>query len=132
MIDNIKNHEHYIYHYTKCSTAIKYILPSRTLRFSSLENTNDPKESKDWELGIGTNENADLSEFSPGKISNWLSTELKGRAKLLCFSTDTYPITGDKFKDIFNRGFCKPRMWAQYADAHKGVLFLTKIDLQIT
>lgn len=34
---------------------------------------------------------------------------------------DTAPLSGNHMDDIFRRGFCKPRMWAQYAERHAGV-----------
>jgi len=54
-------------------------------------------------------------------LSAWLSSELKARTRLLCFSMDKDPIRGEHISDIFNRGYCKPRMWAQYADRHTGI-----------
>ena len=36
----------YIYHYTKFSTAVKYILPNRQLLLNSMTNSNDPREYK--------------------------------------------------------------------------------------
>jgi len=46
---------------------------------------------------------------------------LKGRARVLCLSRDRKPLTGDHTRDIFNRGFAKSRMWAQYSENHGGV-----------
>ena len=40
-----------IYHYTKLSTAIEFILPSMTLRTNFLNKMNGPKENQKWTFG---------------------------------------------------------------------------------
>lgn len=40
---------------------------------------------------------------------------------MACLSQDSGPLTGSHIHDISRRGFCKPRMWAQYGDNHRGV-----------
>lgn len=117
-----------LYHYTKVSTAIDGVLKNRVLKIGRLINTNDPKETKNWEFNLGTNENRSLSSYNMKELSKELSTELKAKTKVICFSKDTDPLTGDHLKDIYNRGFCKPRMWAQYADNHKGVCLIFEKD----
>lgn len=121
MIENVTSTDQFLYHYTKPSTALETILKHRSLKFDRYCNTNDPKESKNWQFDIGTNEERDLGQHKMDELSVWLSSELKKKAFLACFSMDTAPLTGDHVTDIFNRGFCKPRMWAQYAEKHKGV-----------
>jgi len=121
MIEHVSSADEFLYHYTKGTTALEYIFRNRTLRFGTYTNTNDPKESKAWEFGLGTNENRDLGKYKMSEVSGWLSAELKQKTKLACFSMDTAPLTGDHLADIFKRGFSKPRMWAQYADRHSGV-----------
>lgn len=121
MIEHVSSSDAFLYHYTKATTALDYIFKNRQLRIGSYANTNDPKESKAWEFDLGTNENRDLGKYKISDVSIWLSAELKQRTNLVCFSRDTAPLIGDHLKDIFNRGFSKPRMWAQYADRHTGV-----------
>ena len=121
MIESIKSVDKYLYHYTKCETAIDFILKNNTFRLNNYNKTNDPKEVKDWQFNIGSNEGADLSKYCMNELSAWLTKELKEKTRLLCFSQDTDPLSGNHMIDIFNRGFCKPRMWAQYGDNHKGV-----------
>jgi hypothetical protein len=121
MIEGIKDATQFLYHYTKASTALDFILASKTIRLGSYTRTNDPKEAKDWRFDFGTNENRDLGRYKYEELSNWLTDQLKRNAKLVCFCTDTAPLTGDHVRDIFNRGFCRPRMWAQYADQHTGM-----------
>jgi hypothetical protein len=121
MIENLTIADKYVYHYTKAHIALDHIIKERSLRFGKYINTNDPKETKTWQFDIGTNENRDLGRYNMNALSEWLSRELKLKTKLVCFSTDTDPLTGDHISDIFKRGYCKPRMWAQYADNHTGI-----------
>ena len=121
MIENITSSKQFVYHYTRADTALDHILKDRTLQFGNYDNTNDPKESKNWEFDLGTNEERDLGKYKMSELSGWLSSELKHKTKLACFSMDTEPLTGNHMNDIFMRGFCKPRMWAQYSDNHSGV-----------
>jgi len=121
MILNFKNSNRLLYHYTKIHIAIDYILTKRNLKIGSFTKTNDPKETKEWKFNLGTNRNRDLSQYNMAELSAQLSKELKEKTKLLCFSKDREPLTGNHLKDIFNRGYCKPRMWVQYAENHTGV-----------
>lgn len=121
MIENVTSSEKYLYHYTTATTALDHILREHALRFGSYTRTNDPKEGKAWQFDIGTNGNIDLATYNSSALSDWLSSALKDRAKLACFSTDTNGLSGDHMLDIFMRGFSKPRMWAQYAENHAGV-----------
>jgi len=124
MIENITSSSQYLYHYTRADIALDYIIRNHTLQFGSYTGTNDPKESKFWEFDLGTNEERDLGKYRMAELSEWLSLALKGKTKLACFSMDANGLSGDHMRDIFKRGFCKPRMWAQYADKHSGVCFV--------
>ncbi len=117
MIEGLTSPHKYIYHYTRWANVI---LASRTLKFGMYTNTNDPKEAKDWRFDIGSNEGADVGLYDMPALAAWLSHEIKASTRLACFSLDTSPITGNHMEDIFNRGYCKPRMWAQYAARHTG------------
>lgn len=121
MIEHVATVDQCLYHYTNVDRALNHILKTRMLRFGAYTNTNDPKEAKTWQFDLGTNENRDLGAYKMAETSAWLSNRLKERARLLCFSMDRAPLTGAPMSDIFNRGFSKPRMWAQYADRHTGV-----------
>lgn len=121
MIEHITSTDSFLYHYTEPTIARDFILKDRTFRFNSYSKTNDPKEMKTWQFDLGTNENRDLGKYKMDELSTWLSDELKQTAKLACFSMDSGPLTGDFLSEIFKRGFCKPRMWAQYAMNHSGV-----------
>ncbi len=110
-----------LYHYTCIETARDYILRTRTLRFGSFMKTNDPKEKKHWEFTAGTNGATDLAKVNTDEISAKLSLALKQNTKIACFCRDKQPLSGDQLRDIFLRGWSKPRMWAHYAKNHTGV-----------
>ena len=124
MIIGFEDPHKYLYHYTKARTAIKIILKKRILKIGNFTSTNDPKETKEWEFSLGTNENRDFGKYNMGELSQILSIELKEKTKVICFSRDREPLSGDHLRGIFNRGFCKPRMWDQYADNHRGVCLI--------
>lgn len=121
MINSLRDHERYVYHYTTLPTARDYILKNRTLRLGSFANTNDPRESKDWSFNLLSRKGINWDRYDLGETSRWLSTALKSKTRLLCFSVDRPPLTGDHTRDILNRGLAKPRMWAQYGGSHTGV-----------
>ena len=121
MIEGVTDPTQYLYHYTSSPAALTHILKSRMLRFGSYTGTNDPKEAKTWQFDLGTNGDRDLGAYKMSEESAWLSGQLKSRARLLCFCMDRSPLSGIHMDDIFNRGFCKPRMWAQYGEKHSGV-----------
>jgi len=118
-----KDHDKFLYHYTSAKTAIDYILKDKQLKLGRYVNTNDPKEAKTWQFSLGTNERRDLSKYSLDEISERFTQALKRRTNLACFSQDS-TLTGDHTRDIYARGFGKSRMWAQYADNHKGVCLI--------
>jgi hypothetical protein len=91
--------------------------------------TKDPKESKVRQFGVGSNEGRDISAYDLTEISIKATRALKHRTNVICFSQDR-ELSGDHTVDFFNRGFCKPKMWAQYTANHKGVcLIFDKIVL---
>ena len=121
MIENVTTADKFLYHYSKVTTAVDYILKDRSLMLGRYNTTNDPKETKSWQFNLGTNEDRELGKYNMAEESAWLSHELKYRARLACFCMDSSPLSGNHLDDIFKRGFCKPRMWAQYAEKHTGV-----------
>lgn len=123
MFEFQKDSSQYVYHYTKAETALNYILKDKTLKFSLFNSTNDPKESKDWFFSAGTNENRGLTKYSSDYLSGIMNPRIKSTTHLLCFSKDK-ELSGQHLYDIQKRGFCKPRMWAQYGGNHTGVCLI--------
>ena len=121
MIYGVRDGDEYLYHYTSAETARGFILKNGTLKLGTYTTTNDPKEARDWQFSLWTAGSRDLGSYAFAETSKRFSDLLKRKAKLACFSTDTNPLTGDPIKDILNRGFAKPRMWAQYGVNHTGV-----------
>jgi hypothetical protein len=124
---------HNIYHYTRLETALEYILSKKTLRLGSLGKTNDPRESKPWNIpvpaveGLGTLNDEKRSLVQKTLVE--IKRIMRENWKVLCFTIDC--IYTDDFKDRITQkttkysysilGYTRPRMWAQYAESHRGV-----------
>ena len=105
----------FLYHYTRADIVKDCILPKRTLKFGSITKTNDPKETRSWTFALGTQTNRTLGNYNLEALSARLSDALKCNTKTACFCRDAQPLSGDHLRDIFLRGWSKPRMWSQYA-----------------
>lgn len=125
--------EDIIYHYTKASTAIDFILYNGQLRFNSSRNSNDPIESRKPRRGIfytggmaGEEISRDMALDST-YINNHISN-LENQFHQICFCKNHYNKYFNKeylsrgisgYEELF--GFTKVRMWDQYADNYSGV-----------
>lgn len=114
----------YLYHYTSTEKALSFILKNRTLMFNSLRGTNDPKESKNWKFDFHIEGKLSPTHEESMTLWNDVSEEIKTKCKVLCFSKDIPGLGQDMLNDIYQRGFAKPRMWAQYGDNHKGLCLI--------
>jgi len=125
--------EDIIYHYTKASTAIDYILYNEQLKFGKRQSSIDPTESRIANRGtVFTGSYVDKKIDK--KFSNE-SDELVNRVESLeklfsqiCFckneighgfASENYKTQFQGHEEIF--GFTKPRMWERYADNYTGV-----------
>lgn len=116
-----------IYHYTRLSTAIEFILPSMTLRTNFLNKMNGPKENQKWSFGgvnvpyeslypeINLNPNKDAAHFDS---MYQLGEDIKSKLQAICFV----------YTDKYN-GYENEMMWAQYAENHCGVCLEIDTDL---
>ncbi len=109
-----------VFHYTKKDTAIEKIFFDKKIKLGQLGSTNDPKESKtrlflenkhikptdDW-----------LRRFDAinSEVNDIVATEWK----VLCVSQNQPEYQGEG--DRFRCGECRPRMWASYAENHRGI-----------
>lgn len=122
----------FLYHYTTAETAAKYILPSGTLRFGSLKNTNDPREFLDWQISLKRVTNKKNWTFSSYGNVNMLQEPVnrlcRRNAKLACFTMDYLLDSGPEHSI---RGFERPRMWAQYGNRFSGVCLCFRKDILI-
>lgn len=129
-IDKLKNGPNvdcnkYLYHYTKLETGFEYILDTGMLRMSQLSKVNDPKESKERRLGVSHSVNDSLPEGGLNSINNEANNIFLNKCRLMCFSCDNKKVLKAEFYEkLFFRGHCRPRMWAQYADNHRGFCFV--------
>lgn len=108
----------YLYHYTTLR-SLGLILKSNQIKFSSLRNTNDPREYKNiplqgWYNKRPWNELDRLERAESYLRDNWYLS-------CFCMDEDLYKHTTPTPDRIQFRGFTKPRMWAQYGDNHAGV-----------
>lgn len=124
----------FLYHYTKLQTALEYILPSKTLKFSEFTGTNDPKEREPWFFKfadidtisnfIGAIKYSDIGDCTYDDLgedatyNDLYAYVLKKRLKFISF-TDV--------KDGYN----KQRMWAQYGESNRGVCLILDKSLLI-
>lgn len=110
----------YLYHYTSLHTAFDQILRTNRLMFNTLGKVNDPRENQCW--GVRCTGPTIIAE---DKLMHELN-ERKKHSKVLCMTRDIDKMSDKKATDLqklennFWRGFGHSRMWAQYADNHKG------------
>jgi hypothetical protein len=112
--------EDFIYHYTKTNIVLEKILPSMTLRLSSFNTANDPLEfSEFYSLGGGMGEkNYNEEAILFARKDKRINTILKNGIKYASFCRDNEIKDGN---GLFNKGFARSRMWAQYSEKHQGV-----------
>lgn len=116
-----------IYHYTRLSTAIEFILPSMTLRTNFLNKMNGPKENQQWSFG-GVNVPyeelyPEISLIPDQNIAHFksmyqLGEDIKSKIQAICFA----------HSDKFN-GYDNEMMWAQYGENHCGICLEIDEDL---
>lgn len=116
-----------IYHYTRLSTAIEFILPSMTLRTNFLNKMNGPKENQKWSFGgvnvpyetlypeLNLNPNKGAAHFDS---MYQLGEDIKSKLQAICFV----------YTDQYN-GYENEMMWAQYAENHCGLCLEIDTDL---
>lgn len=109
-----------IFHYTKLSTGLEKIIETQRLKYSSLRNTNDPKEYQDVQFNIAGNVVCKdyTKELGTETISN-ISRLWKDKSRILCFCQNS-----ENNHNHGIHGYSKSRMWSQYADNHKGLCFV--------
>ncbi len=109
----------YVCHYTSLDNALRYILGTGRLRLGPYANTNDPRENKDWEFTWITKIPSSVPDLVWAELGDRANAIGKHVCRVLCTTQDG-PETHNP-KEHFGRGYCHPRMWAQYAGAHSGV-----------
>lgn len=123
------NSEKWLYHYTSFETAIKYILPSGTLKMGEYGRVNDPKEAKlnpnTYNFGQlpSDKEERNIFVIERDEVCKKITDYFFHQIKIVCFSVDDLRYEKTLFH-YFARGCIKPRMWAQYGDNNKGVCLI--------
>jgi hypothetical protein len=97
-----------IYHYTKIEKAIS-ILSNMHFNLSPLNDTNDPRENKDFLFGFRYNENTRIPDSL--KDCNEFSKLLRENCYTICFSANS--------RYMFGYGLSS--QWALYGGDHEGV-----------
>lgn len=129
LINILKNHyegsDDLLFHYTSLNAACS-ILSSNRLRLSNLTNMNDPLEFCEPNI-FGFNG----FEIDMKKAMRELTVSLQEREnkiRLICFCKDFYCKGEWNNENLQNyssnltfKGWARSRMWAQYADNHRGV-----------
>ena len=107
----------YLFHYTKMSISIEYILNAFELKFSKFTNLNDPIENKKFNISVWQNFSYKFDEF----INKSYKAEevFYNNSYLLCFSIDKNE-NNNEIRDGYNLF----KMWAQYSENFKGVCFI--------
>lgn len=115
-----------LFHYTSLESACN-ILSSNKLRLSNLANMNDPLEfCKPDCFGFG-DVRTDIMKKAMRELMASLQ-ERENKIRLICFCKDFYCKGEWNNENLQNyssnltfKGWARSRMWAQYADNHRGV-----------
>jgi hypothetical protein len=127
-VEDVKNSDDALFHYTKTSIAIEHILPRQELKLSLPKETNDPRENKEKIFSLSCK---GLPENSTDRISKQayqiINKILLSESKMLCFCSNKKPTLilndGNTIADELNcsDGYNKSRMWSQYGENHRGI-----------
>lgn len=115
-----------IYHYTTSKAALQDILPLTTLRMNFLKNTNDPREYKKIYLSSVGWGNLDDSNDKIGQATRYIDEIRRNEFQVISFSRNKEELYQNPSLPTYKQegllGCCKPRMWSQYGEDHKGVV----------
>lgn len=102
----------FVYHHTRAAPAIEFILHDMSLRLNPLRDTNDPGD-----LGLGGPVVGDRDD----DMLFFELQRLMSRRTLACFSQDGPSTTYQPNLPLGPQGYARDRMWAQYAENHRGI-----------
>lgn len=123
----LRDNSRYAYHYTSAEKALNFILKDCTLLLNSFNATNDPKESKCWELSAFSTQNPAPEAMHDNQLRLQVAERLKRGVFVACFSSDSEGLNGDHTQDILLRGLARPRMWlSTLTDTAASVLCLIR------
>jgi hypothetical protein len=107
----------YVYHYTEWQN-LDNIAATGGLLMRSILKMNDPRESKDWNVGY-------LGDSAPDLTAEQVKEAMGGfrrRVKVISFSLGSDDETTER--DRSGHGYAKPAMWAHYAGNHTGACLI--------
>ncbi len=112
-----------IYHYTRASTFMNYIVPYGELKLSPYSNSMDPREQHPSYFGIAYKEEAGEAQISESlTLAVEASDNLRDRAQMLCFSNSYEPLfPGLQWDWDGDRGWAQSAMWTHFSERHTGV-----------
>ena len=107
---------HLVYHYTTRGAAFEHILPTKSLRLSSLATMRDPLENKERAEALF----APIS-WPPADVEKLRALERDAirNTKILSLTVDRPLDPGVSEPHAW--GYARPRMWEQYSENHAGV-----------
>jgi hypothetical protein len=117
-----ENDDNALYHYTT-SCAIVNILRTQRFRLSHFTKANDPKEIKP---ALRENSNIESNKYIEYRKNffKYYENNIKYLSLVKDVPQDNFIDANDKksfYGYLCNKGFNRPRMWAQYAEKHTGV-----------
>ena len=128
-INSVYNNSDVIFHYTKLSTALDYILDTRidgrTLRCSPRKNSLDPWEKYEEYLPMKFDfegSDIDVEDERVSSLYNNFKQKLNN-SKQTCFCKNlpSTKVEENTSHSLNQMGYLKARMWERYADGFNGV-----------
>jgi hypothetical protein len=119
--------EDLLYHYTSAPIAVESILRTGELRLGQFAFTNDPRESRSWQMSASLPDDYDLEPEDFLKLSEEADGVLRRSVKLACFTQDDFP--RDDRDGASGRGFAHSSLWSHYGGGHRGVCIGFRRDL---
>ncbi len=109
----------WIGHYTSAATAFEHIVPANKLRMSPYHLMRDPAENKDLLPATAFFRRPDVDHEKAWYEALGLIKQERDRMRLL---STTHDVTDySESRETFGCCWARPRVWEQYADAHRGV-----------
>lgn len=127
LVEIMNSNDRFIYHFTSAEIAREFILPNKTLKFSNVNQLNDPEESSKYESLFLNNSHNNEKPDSMNMLMNFRYTfpSLLFSASFCTDKKDKKSYEGKNYFETIdlhlNKGFMLSRMWGTYGDKHKGV-----------
>jgi hypothetical protein len=107
-----------LYHFTKFTSLLEDILPNQRLLMNYIINSNDPWENQLFSFDPKWKSDSNPRFFNYLDLQSRLHEKIRLSSRVISFSTSKVT------KRFSNPGYNLSRMWAQYADNHKGICII--------